>query len=341
MSLSPLVRAALCAFPFVIAGCGGSSGSSSTATTPTTISGSAVKGPLNGATVVVKKVDGTEIARTTTKSDGTYSLDVAYTGDVLIEVTGGTYTDEATNATTTLTSPLKTVLAASGSKVVGVVTPLTTMAFTSAFSAGSGVTSAAFKSAADKLATQFQLNGVDITTTTPVVTGTTNAYGKALIGVSKYLEQNKVTLGTITEKTLTSADWSAFSGKYSTAYNAANGTQVTYSIDGGTITSSVTGTNGNTVTTTTTQTGTTVTGTGAGGGSGTCGVNVSGTMSTGGITVPINFNYCVQGVTSSCDAGNSSLSQSMAGQQGIAGAANLKYTYSSTCAAGAYTITLK
>lgn len=343
MSRNFLFGLVMCSLPVVFVACGGSGGDPTpVAATPTKISGAAVKGPVAGAAVTVKKVsDGSVVGTTTTKSDGTYSLDVTYSGDVVIEISGGTYTDEATNVSTTLTTPLKSVLTVSGTEVVGVVTPLTTMAFSSAFPAGASVTAAAFKTAANQLATQFQLSSVDITSTIPVVTGKTNAYGKALIGVSKYLQQNNVTLATVTEKTLTSAEWSSFSGKYSAAYNLANGTQVSYNINGGTITSSVTGTNGNTVTTTADQNGATVSGTGAGGGSGTCGVNVAGSIVSSGFTVPINFNYCVKGLVGSCDAGNSSLSQSVAGQQGLAGAANLKYTYSSSCATGAYNITIQ
>ena len=38
------------------------------------------------------------------KRQGVYSLSVDYTGDVVVEVTGGTYTDEATNESTQLLS---------------------------------------------------------------------------------------------------------------------------------------------------------------------------------------------------------------------------------------------
>jgi len=240
---------------------------------------------------------------------------------------------------------MKSVLSVSGTSVTGVVTPLTTMAFTTSFPSGTGVTSAAFKTAADNLATQFQLSGVDLTTTTPVVTGTTNAYGNALKAVSQYLKDNNTTLGAITNQTLTQAQWTDFSTKYSASYKTATGQTVTYNIAGGTITTSVTNPGGGTTTVTTDTGGTTVTGSGAGGGSGTCGVSMVGSYTMMGQTIPINLDYCVSGLQGSCDTGNSSLAQQMqaAGQAGLpAGiSANISYSYSATCKERAYPIVFK
>ncbi len=331
----------------LLVACGGSDPTPApAAAATTTITGSAVKGPVTGATVTVKKAsDGTVVGTTTTAAGGSFSVGVAYQGDVIVEVSGGTYTDEATGITTTLSSPMKTVLTTSGASVTGVVTPLTTMAFTSSFPNGTGATAAAFRSAADKLATQFQLTGVDLTTTTPVVTGTTNAYGNALKAISQYLKDNSTTLGAITTQTMTQAQWGNFSGKFSTAYKTATGQTVTYSIDANSITSSVTGSNGQTTTTTVTPGGTTVTGSGAGGGSGTCGVSMQGSYTFGGMTIPIALDYCVSGIQASCDAGNSSLAQqlnSSAMNQLPAGISiNVTYQYSPTCKAGAYPITIQ
>ena len=125
MSRNFLFGLVMCSLPVVFVACGGSGGDPTpVAATPTKISGAAVKGPVARAAVTVKKVsDGSVVGTTTTKSDGTYSLDVTYSGDVVIEISGGTYTDEATNVSTTLTIPLKSVLTVSGTEVVGGVTP--------------------------------------------------------------------------------------------------------------------------------------------------------------------------------------------------------------------------
>lgn len=57
------------------------------------------------------------------------------------------------------------------------------------------------------------------------------------------------------------------------------------------------------------------------GGSGTCGVKIAGSVTTAGFTVPVSFDFCNTGLQAvSCDAGNSALNQSVAGQGGLGGA---------------------
>jgi hypothetical protein len=330
-NLLALLAASSAALLMIACG-GGSDGttSSSTTTTPptttagTTISGSAVKGPVANATVTVRNAaTGAVIGTTTTNASGAYTINVSFTGDVIVEVSGGTYVDEATNATTSLSTPMKVVVTANGGNVTGVVTPLTTMAFTSAFgTAGSNVTASAFNTSAGRIANQFQLNGVNLATTLPSVSGTVNSYGQALRGLSKYLQTQNATLQTVTNTTFTSTQLAAFATAYTSAYNAINpGSSVTFSFDG---------------------TAFNVSGTGAGGGTGTCGVNVTGSVSAQGITVPLNLNYCITGIAAgSCGSGNPTLSQAVSGQGGVAGAVNLTYTYAPTCAAGAITINLQ
>ncbi len=287
----------------------------------TTISGSAVKGPVSGAIVTVKNAaTGAVLGTTTTAVGGAYSLGVPFTGDVVVEVNGGTYTDEATGATTPLSTPLRVVLNANGGSVTGVVTPLTTMAYTYAFNSGAPVTNAAFQSQAQNIASQFGLSGVNLATTMPQVTGTLNAYGESLRGLSRYMADNGKTLATITNAVFANVgDLTAFNTLYNDAL-AKNGSTMRVNF---------------------TATGFNISGTGAGGGTGSCGVNVSGTVTANGFTVPLNVNYCVTGLAAgSCTSGNSTLSQALSGQQGIVGAANLAYSFAESCAAGAFTINL-
>ncbi len=324
-----IIRFGLSAIPAaaLLVGCGGGSDDTPTPVTPpvaattTTISGSAVKGPVNGATVKAKKPDGTACGTTTTGAQGTYSLETTCTGDLVIEVTGGNYTDEATSKSLALDTPLRVVVAANGGTVTGIVTPLTTMAYTYAFGSGAPVTHAAFSTQAQTLATQFGLSGVNLATTLPQVTGTTNAYGDSLRALSRYLADNNRTLATITNAVFANAgDLTTFNTLYNNALIAV----------------------GSPVRVNFTATGFNLSGTGAGGGSGTCGVNVQGTVSANGFNVPLNLNYCVSGIAAgSCASGNSSLSQALGGQQGIVGAANLQYTYSAACPAGAFAINLQ
>lgn len=318
-----------------LAACGGGDSTTPTAapaaTVTTTISGSAVKGPVSGATVTVKRPDGTACATTpaavTTTATGSYSLTTVCTGDVLVEVAGGNYLDEASNTTTPLSTPLRVMVATNGGTVTGVATPLTTMAYSYAFrtpAAASSATAAAFNAQASRIATQFGLGSVNLATTVPVVTGTPDAYGNALRAVSQYLRNNtpQTTLATVTNATFTTqAEFTAFSTAYNTAFRTINGTTANVSFDG---------------------TAFNFTGTGVGGGSGTCGIKIAGSVTTAGFTVPVSFDFCYTGIQAgSCDAGNSALNQSVAGQGGLGGVANLTYTYSATCAPGATTVNLQ
>lgn len=318
---------------FILASCGGGgdatttasgSGTDTSSQASTTISGSVVKGPVANATVTVKNAStGAVLSTATTDSSGAYTLNVAFTGDVIVEVSGGAYIDEATGTTTSLSTPMKVVLNAAGGNVTGMVTPLTTIAYTSAFGSGSGsVTASAFNTSAARIASQFQLGDVNIVTTQPSVSGAVNAYGQILRGVSKYMQTQGKTLAAVTDTTFTADQLAAFSSAFTSAYAAINpGSSVSFSFDGS---------------------GFNISGTGVGGGSGACGVNVQGTVPAQGMTTPLNLNYCITGIAAgSCSSGNASLSQALSGQSGLAGAANLNYTYSTTCAAGALTLSLQ
>ena len=68
----------------LVAACGG--GGSSTPTPSTTISGSAVKGPVSNATVTVKDAaNGAVLGTTTTGAGGAYTVSIPFTGDVVVE----------------------------------------------------------------------------------------------------------------------------------------------------------------------------------------------------------------------------------------------------------------
>lgn len=316
----------------LLGACGGGSSSSSAtapaaaaaAATTSTISGSAVKGPVANATVTIKNAaTGATLATAQTSAGGAYSVDVQFDGDVIVEVSGGTYIDEATSLSTPLASPMKAVINVNGNNVTGIVTPLTTLAYSVAFgNAGNGVTASAFNTAAGSVASQFQLNGVNLAASAPTVGNGANAYGKVLQGVAQYLNTQNLTLQTFTNASFTAQQWTNFSANFSAAYNAINpNSAVSFSFDG---------------------TAFNIAGTGAGGGSGTCGIRAQGTISTQGITVPIDINYCISGIAAgSCTSGNSSLSQALSGQGGVQGAANLNYSYSATCASGAIAINLQ
>jgi hypothetical protein len=108
--------AALAVFCSALAGCGGNSGPSA--------SGSVYMGPLSNATVEVHELaaDGTvsdkPVTTATTKSDGSFVLKSTLHYPVFVRVTGGSYEEEATGATTTLNGELDAVYLTAPSQMV-------------------------------------------------------------------------------------------------------------------------------------------------------------------------------------------------------------------------------
>ena len=154
---------------------GGCKKSSSTATDdgtgnqPVTVqlSGTASKGPIDGGTVNVHALnaDGTEgtlLGTATTLADGSYSVSLAgYTGNVVAGVSGGAYTDEATNAVVTNTATFRAVLTDATGTVAASLTPITELA-----AANAGVlTTANISAANNKISTL--LGGINILTIKP------------------------------------------------------------------------------------------------------------------------------------------------------------------------------
>lgn len=232
MRLSHLLASTLlCSLASLLTACGGGD-TPAAAPASTTVSGDVVKGPVNGATVTFKRPDGSVIGTTTTDASGHYSLAIAYTGDVVIEASGGSYTDEASGSATPLATPLRAVLRANGGTVTGMVTPLTTLAYTYAFPSGTPASSSRFNTVAERLATQFNLAGVNLVSTLPVVSGSTNDYGKVLVAFSQFLQDNETSLAELIGAALQEADWAAFSSAFSSAYITANGGSYTMSFDG-------------------------------------------------------------------------------------------------------------
>ncbi len=211
----------------VLSGCGGGGGETVVATT--NLTGEVVKGPVSGADVCAYRVSATgkgeQLKCATTGAGGRYSMDIQYEGDVVIEASGGSYTDEATGTTKGLSHALQVVTTSRGGAATAIVTPLTAIAYNMARTMPGGPSSANFGSAAATVTTQFQLgSGVDIAKTAPTVGAGANSYGKALQGVSQFVA-NGGSLPAFLE-------WSGPEGlqqAYSTAYNAINNASTSFS----------------------------------------------------------------------------------------------------------------
>jgi hypothetical protein len=135
-------------------GCGGGSGSTGGAASSAdgVITGTAVKGPVNGATVTAFAINngamGAQIGTGTTDAQGNFTISIgAYSGPVLLRMSGGNYTDEATGASMTMQSGdiMTSIMPHAGASSVmsGVqITPLTSMAQMRAQSMSGGMTPA-------------------------------------------------------------------------------------------------------------------------------------------------------------------------------------------------------
>lgn len=307
-SFTPIALAALIASAVIgLSACGGSD---DPAATETKLSGSIIKGPVKGSKVTIFTADGKELTSTTTNDDGTYSVTVAYNGDVVIEAKGGDYTDEATGKSTKL-GQLKAIAALKGGTQTMVVTPLTYLGYQVAVGNG-GIKSDGYAKAMEAIAAQFKLTQEQLAAT-PVVTETgNNAYGQVLRAFSKALE-GKTSEFALDELIGSMSDKTTFAGTaaaFSAAYKTINGIDITYSFDGKAWE---------------------IGGTGAGGGSGTCGVTVTG--------APVPISVCYTGLVGSCENGNASITAALndlpnqlSSIPGM-GSMTLSYAFSAACPA--------
>lgn len=120
-----------------LTGCGGGGGTTSTTSgggTPgsnTILSGSAFKGPIVNGTASVYGITngqkGSLLTTASTGANGSFTANLGtYSGPVMVEVTGGSYTDEATGKTVQMGSMvLRTALDNASGNVTVAVTPLT------------------------------------------------------------------------------------------------------------------------------------------------------------------------------------------------------------------------
>ncbi len=155
----------------LLSGCGGGGGGG---TTPATgggiISGTAVKGPVGGGTVtayaVTNGIMGTRLGSGTTDSQGNFHISIgAYSGPVMLQLSGGTFTDEATGAPMTM-SPGDVMTAVtpsimSGETVTNIqVTPLTSMAQAMANNMAGGMTGTNIAAANTSVGNFFMVNDI-------------------------------------------------------------------------------------------------------------------------------------------------------------------------------------
>jgi len=172
-----------------------------------TISGTAIKGPVSGATVtayaITNGAKGSQLGHAQTNANGDFTMTVAaYSGPMMLEVHGGSYTDEATGShmnllnADQLTCVVPSITITAGSTMTGIqVTPLTSMAQMWAQNMAGGMTMPNITTANYHMGADYLGTGVDIVMTHPIdptVSGSANGasidsknYGMMLAAMSQ------------------------------------------------------------------------------------------------------------------------------------------------------------
>jgi len=217
MRVIGLVSGACIAATLLLAACGsGGSDTTGAGTNPPgvsygSISGTAVKGSVSGATVVAYAINdgslGSQIASGNTDSQGNFNLSIGnYTGPVMLQMHGGTYTDEATGSSMpmmpgdVLTTVLPTV--AAGATISSIqLTPLTSMAQMIAQHLTGGMTDANISLANTAVGNYFMVSDIlHMHPMNPLVPGAGNSasqdemnYGLGLAAMSQFAKDQGMT----------------------------------------------------------------------------------------------------------------------------------------------------
>lgn len=190
--------AASVATALVLAACGSSNGTSGT------VSGTVIEGPVNGATVTAYAVTngtmGAPIGTGKTDANGSFAISVGdHAGPMMLQASGGAYTDEATG--TTMTMQPADVMAcaipsvAAGASTTGIqITPLTSMAHARAHHMTGGITDANIAAANAAIGAYFSVSDVlRVVPMNPMTAGSGSSasqdaknYGMAMAAMSQY-----------------------------------------------------------------------------------------------------------------------------------------------------------
>ena len=180
-------------------------------TTTGMVSGTAVKGPVGSGTVTAYAITngmmGAQLGSATTDASGNFSVPLgSYAGSVMLQMAGGTYTDEATNSTMpmlggdVLVACVPAVTA--GSTTTGIqVTPLTSMASARAKAMTGGMTDANIATTHAAVGAYFSV--ADILHTLPMnpmtpgsgssATQDMKNYGMSIAAMSQYAKAQGMT----------------------------------------------------------------------------------------------------------------------------------------------------
>lgn len=198
----PIQALAVAGATLLLFGCGGGDGAA--VTTGGAISGRVAKGPVSGAAVFAFSLGGgtmgAQLGSATSDAHGNFTLPIgSYAGPVMLRMSGGAYTDEATGTSMTMqASDVMTAVVPSvtaGSTTSGIqITPLTSMAQARAQDMTGGMTTANIAAANGAVGSYFSVS--DILHTVPMdplapgsgagATQDARNYGMCIAAMSEY-----------------------------------------------------------------------------------------------------------------------------------------------------------
>lgn len=170
------------------------------------LAGAVTKGPVGSTTVIAYGITGgqagAQVGSTTSDANGNFSMSIGtYAGPVMLQATGGTYTDEATGTTMSMAAgdvmsvAIPTV--AAGATTSGIqITPVTAMAQAIAKQMAGGMTDANIAAANTAMGSYFSVSDiVHVQPMNPLVSGSgasanqdAQNYGMTLAAMSKYAQ---------------------------------------------------------------------------------------------------------------------------------------------------------
>jgi hypothetical protein len=220
-SLGGLTRVLSAVTVLALVGCGGGGGDTAGTSIGAVggIGGTGIKGPVSGATVtayaIANGVPGSQIGNATTDGQGNFTLSIgSYAGPVMLQLTGGTYTDEASGGAMTMASGdvMTAVLpsVAAGAQINGVqMTPLTSMAQKLAQHMSGGMTEANIAAANAAVGNYFSVDDIVHTPPmNPLVAGSGTGASQAAIDYGMTLaamSQLAKTMGMTTSSAMVTA----------------------------------------------------------------------------------------------------------------------------------------
>ena len=207
-----LARAATVGALLLLSACGGGGGGGDAESAiGGVIGGTGIKGPVAGSTVTAYSISGgamgARIGTATTDASGNFSLSIgSYSGPLMLQLSGGTYTDEATGMAMPMASGdvMTAVLpsVAAGATISDVrMTPLTSMAQTMAQHLSGGMTDANITSANTAIGDYFMVRDIlHVQPIDPLVAGSGSGasqdainYGMTLAAMTQYARSQGMT----------------------------------------------------------------------------------------------------------------------------------------------------